>query len=89
MINKKLVRVCKNNYYFLIDGVQVAKGPLSWVKVQLNKYGIRDIDFAVEQMVLNNHAVADFGIWGGFTVTQSWEEAHLGSYSDKLYKEAG
>lgn len=87
--NKKLVRVAKNNYYFLIDGNQVAKGPLSWCKAQLAKYGIpaKEIDFAVKIMVENNDSVADFGINGGFIISQKFNDAHLGPNNMK-HKEA-
>lgn len=87
--NKKLVRVAKNNYYFLIDGIQVAKGPLSWVKAQLKKYGIqeKELEFAAQMMVKNKEEVADFGMNGGFIITQKFSDAHLGPHKTK-HKEA-
>ena len=89
MQNKKLVKLDKCQYCFFLDGQEVAKGTLKQIKVQLFKHRIKDIDFAVEQMDLNKHEVADFGLWGGFITTQSQEAAFLGSYSERCYKEAG
>ena len=87
--NRKLVRVADNNYYFLIDGIQVAKGPLSWVKAQLKKHHISEseLETAAQVMKENGDEVADFGIRGTLILTQKFEDAHIGPNNMK-HKEA-
>lgn len=75
---KKLVKLNKREYAYFQNGVMAKRGILSIVRMWMEREGLRDIDLALRIMSKTGDDVADFGIFGGFTITQKFEDVDLG-----------
>lgn len=74
----KLVKLTDHDYAYFIDGMLIKKGVFTLVKMYMEADGYHGLDFALKCMNDNNHDVADFGINGGFIITESFEKADIG-----------
>lgn len=78
MKTRKLMKFNNHDYGYFVDGLLIKRGPLVVTRLFMERDGLYNITFATNVMNSTGDDIADFGIKGGFILTQTFEKSDLG-----------